>query len=364
MCRTACFAVGGMSQRASSAESMHSSTTLLAESVSTRQLPVNLEPGDLWLFEGEVRRTLPESRLIEMRDVRISADGLLFKAGRILPESFAFPHLRDEWPRLGRLRVVLANYLLRTSTRVDEGALWIVDNWSAGYFHWLADTLPRLFLVRQHVRDWTLLLPHYARALPFVEPSLAPFGVGRVRHVDASEVLACRRLFVPTHVAPPGHFNDEVIRSVRQLLVDAYGVGDAPADRLYISRSAARRRRVSNEADVLDVLRRFGFRILHAESCPFAEQVRAASASRYLVSSHGAGLTNMLFMRPGSHVLELRHEGDAVSNCYFTMASALELAYAYQTCASAEPGAPAHTADLHVDLRRLERHLERLLSGG
>src|SRR5262245_30516179 len=109
---------------------MHSSTTLLAESVSTRQLPVNLEPGDLWLFEREVRRTLPESRLIEMRDVRISADGLLFKAGRILPESFAFPHLLDDWTRARRLRFVVGNYLLRPSTRIDGDALWIVDNWS------------------------------------------------------------------------------------------------------------------------------------------------------------------------------------------------------------------------------------------
>jgi capsular polysaccharide biosynthesis protein len=343
---------------------MHSSTALLAESVSTRQLPVNFEPGDLWLFEHELQRTLPGSRLIEMRDVRISADGFLFKAGRILPESFAYAHLREEWTRGRRLRFLLDNYVLKTSARIEGDALWIVDHWSMGYFHWLADALPRLFLVRQHLKDWTLLLPHYARALPFVEPSLAPFGVGRVRYAGKDEVLTCRRLFVPTHAAPSGHFNDAVTRSVRDVLVAAYGTGgDAGADRLYISRSAARRRRVSNETDVLDVLHRFGFRILHAESCPFEEQVRAASGARYLVSSHGAGLTNMLFMRPGCHVLELRHQGDGVSPCYFTMASALGLHYSYQTCASPEPEEPPHTANLRVDIGKLTKNLERLLAG-
>jgi hypothetical protein len=44
-----------MNQRALSADSMHSPTALLAESVSTRRLPVNLEPGDRWLFEHELR---------------------------------------------------------------------------------------------------------------------------------------------------------------------------------------------------------------------------------------------------------------------------------------------------------------------
>jgi len=344
---------------------MHSSsfTALLAESVSTRQLPVNLEPADLWLFERELQRALPGSRLIEMHDVRISADGFLFKAGRILPESFAFAHLLEEWTPGRRLRFLAANYFVKTPTRVESDALWIVDNWSAGYFHWLADALPRLFLVRQHVKDWTLLLPHYARRLPFVEPSLAPFGAGRVRYAGEGEILSCRRLFVPMHAAPPGHFDESVIRSVRQTLVTAYGGGGDDRTNLYISRSTARRRKVSNEDDVLRVLRRFGFRVFHPESCPFEEQVRTAAAARYLVSSHGAGLTNMLFMRPGSHVLELRHQSDDLSNCYFTMASALGLNYAYQTCPSPDPEEPPHTADLRVDVGRLEQNLERLLAG-
>ena len=342
---------------------MHASTALLAESLSTRQRPVNLEPGDLRLFEGELQRTIPASRLIEMREVRISADGFLFKAGRVLPESFAFARLQQDWTRGQLLRFLVHNYFLKTPARIEEDALWIVDNWSTGYFHWLADALPRLFLVRQHLKDWTLLLPHEARALPFVAPSLAPFGLGQVRYAGKDEVLTCRRLFVPTHAAPPGHFNDAVIRSVRDLLVAAYGAGgDAAGDRLYISRSAARRRRVSNEADVLEVLHRFGFRILHAESSPFEDQVRAAVAARYLVSSHGAGLTNMLFMRPGGHVLELRHEGDGVSPCYFTMASALGLPYSYQTCGSPEPEEPPHTANLRVDTGKLTKNLERLLA--
>src|SRR6185295_7613563 len=103
-----------MNEGASSATSMHSSTTLLAESVSTRRRPVNLEPGDLRLFERELQRTIPASRLIEMRDVRISADGVLFKAGRILPESFAFVRLRDDWTHMRLARFLVDNYLLKT----------------------------------------------------------------------------------------------------------------------------------------------------------------------------------------------------------------------------------------------------------
>ena len=56
------------------------------------------------------------------------------------------------------------------------------------------------------------------------------------------------------------------------------------------------------------------------------------SRARYVVSNHGAGLTNMLFMKDGARVLELRHVSDYVNNCYFILASALQFDYLYQLC--------------------------------
>lgn len=339
---------------------------LLAESVSRQQRPVNLASEDAWLFAHEMERVLPATRLLELRDVRVSPEGLLFRAGRVLPESFAFDYLFEAW-RGRRRRVakfLVLNYLIRRCNRLASDAAWIVDDWSHGYFHWLADALPRLFLIRDRFYEWTLLLPNRYRELGFVEPSLLALGARRFQYMDAAEVLRCRRLFLPTHVAPSGHYHGEVIRSVRELLVQAYGdvCGDGRRDRLYISRGGARRRRIANEEEVLQVLCRFGFQVIRAESCSFPEQVRLACRARYLVSNHGAGLTNMLFMAPGSSVLELRHTADSVNNCYFTLASPLGLRYFYQTCEPVVPCEDPHTANLLVDVRRLEKSLGQMLA--
>src|ERR1035437_4173888 len=67
--------------------------------------------------------------------------------------------------------------------------------------------------------------------------------------------------------------------------------------------------------------------VLRGRRHPFEDQVAILSKARYVASNHGAGLTNMLFMRPGGRVLELRREGDAHNNCFFTLASALKLDY-------------------------------------
>jgi capsular polysaccharide biosynthesis protein len=106
----------------------------------------------------------------------------------------------------------------------------------------------------------------------------------------------------------------------------------------------------------------FNFRVVRTEDHSFAEQVRIASRARYLISNHGAGLTNMLFMNHGANVLELRHTTDRINNCYFTLASALNLKYFYQSCEPQKPGEDAHTADLKVDARALRANLELMLA--
>src|SRR5205085_744168 len=83
------------------------------------------------------------------------------------------------------------------------------------------------------------------------------------------------------------------------------------------------------------VLGEFGFRVAHFEDYAFAQQVALAARARHFVSNHGAGLTNMLFMRPGGSVLELRRRGERERNWFFNLANAVGLDYYYQTCAPA-----------------------------
>lgn len=336
---------------------------LCHERVSRRSLPVNFDESDIELFRHEIERPIPETRLLEMRDVWASADGFLFRGGRMLPESFAFPFLREQWRARSLLKFFATNYLLRKRRTFTHAAAWIVDDWSYGYFHWLADALPRLSTIRERLDELVLLLPHRYEALEYVRSSLEAFGVCRVEFIKPDEVILCRRLYVPTHTAPSGHYNEEVIRGVRATLVESYGVEPArsASARLYISRSRAPKRKIVNEDEVVRVLREFDFQMLHAEGMSFAEQVRALSAARHLVSNHGAGLTNMLFMPPGGGVLELRHETDKVNNCYFTMASALDLDYFYQSCPPETTGEDAHTANLRVDAGALRENLKMML---
>ena len=339
-------------------------TVLRPESLSRRKLPVNFNQDDLSIFSHELERVIPQTKLLKLHNVGVSAEGILFQKGKMLPQSFAFPANRENWKRRSVLKFILSNYLFRRRRRFDRESAWVVDDWSAGYFHWLADVLPRLFTIRERLKDLVLLLPYKYKELEFVQASLQPFTVGSVEYIDASEVLLSRKLIVPTQTAPSGHYNEELIREVRNLLVGFYASGprETPGDRVYISRSLAPKRRIFNEEEAIEVLREFNFHIIRPEDHSFAEQVRIASQARCLVSNHGAGLTNMLFMSPGTSVLELRHANDRINNCYFTLASALNLNYYYQSCEPENRGEDPHTGDLKVDSRALRANIESMLA--
>lgn len=330
--------------------------------VSRRRLPLNFDERNRQLFNHELERTIPETRFLALDNVRISSSGMLFRGTHILPESFAFPSNINLWRRRSLLKFFATNYLQRRTRSIERDVLWITDDWSNGYFHWLTDALSRLYLMRGRLNDFLLLLPADYATREFVTSSLSCFGVAAFEFIAPEEVVRCRKLFMPGHTAPSGHYNHEIICGVRRVLLQALGdtTEKETGERVYLSRGRARKRRIDNEDEVIEVLRQLGFHIIYAEDLTFEQQVKLCSRTRYLVSNHGAGLTNMLFLRADAGVLELRHETDATNNCYFTLASALGLNYFYQTCQPVDDQDP-HSADLVVDLDKLKSNLSLLL---
>lgn len=335
--------------------------TLCNASVSHRQLPQNFDEAHLNLFQHEFERPIPESRLLRFENVSVSSEGLLFKGAKMLPESFAYAFEFDEWKRRSVLKFLVTNHFFRKRRRIESDVLWITDYWSKGYFHWLTDALTRLYVVHDRLDQLTLLLPWEFEKRDFVQTSLRVFGVKNVDFIRRDEVVECRSLLMPTHTAPSGHFRDEVLQGVRTALLSALGDTTEGDERLYVSRRLAGRRRVANEDELLPVLRKFDFEIVCAEELSFEDQVRRFSRARYLVSNHGAGLTNMLFMRDGGSVLELRHVSDYVNNCYFILASALGLKYYYQLAQAERNSADPHIADLVVSPTEMKTNLSKLL---
>src|SRR5207244_2202402 len=79
--------------------------------------------------------------------------------------------------------------------------------------------------------------------------------------------------------------------------------------KVYVSRSDAEHRRLTNEADLIRMLTEQGFTVVSPGQLSFAAQVELFARARVIVGVHGAGLTNLIWAPRNCTVIELSPEG-------------------------------------------------------
>lgn len=255
---------------------------------------------------------------------------------------------------------VLTQTRLRTPMRLHGSAAIIGASNAENYYHWLFDSLPRLHLLTLAGialdRIDHLLLDQTRQ--PFQTQSLARLGIGepQLRQCAKRQVLRCDHLIVPSMPGPLGC----PPRWVCDFLRASFWPADtaAPRRKIYLSRQNARGRRILNEAAILPLLSASGYEIVHAEQLSFIDQVNLFSQASTVISMHGAGMSNIVFTRPDTQVLEL---GSPLHNnlSFKTLAGNCDLEYRHLYLDSA-PGAEnedTRFANVVVDPAKFEREL-------
>lgn len=79
---------------------------------------------------------------------------------------------------------------------------------------------------------------------------------------------------------------------------------DMPS-RIYITRRDAARRVLVNELEVENLARAQGFVVMEFSSIPVAQQVAIVANADVVMSPHGAGLSHIVFSRPGTQIIEI-----------------------------------------------------------
>ena len=98
--------------------------------------------------------------------------------------------------------------------------------------------------------------------------------------------------------------------------------------RLFISRKNASKRRCLNEEKLYESLKSLGFEFVNLEKLSVFNQLKIFSEASVVVSTHGAGLSNLLACNPGTKILEMVPNDGNYSHYYF-MSSMLKLWHAH-----------------------------------
>jgi capsular polysaccharide biosynthesis protein len=235
-----------------------------------------------------------------------------------------------------------------------------VHNSYGGYYHWLLESLPKLLEARREVSEFTLLLPAcYTDS--FYADTLRLLGISSVARLQPQTMYQAPTLVLPYVSEGMGDYALNALREVKAALLDAIGATKPTGSpkRLYVSRRKAARRKVVNEAEVEQLMTCYGFEVVCFEDYTFEAQLQLCASADTLVSIHGAGLSNILFLPEKSTVIEFRKFDNGENYFYTQLASTLQHSYHLLYCAAENEQQSVQDADLRVDIATLEAVLTR-----
>lgn len=322
-----------------------------------------------WAFESGRVCQVPEVAIACLEDVVLLPEGVVvLPSGACLLESI-YPYSPTDYA--GRFTASLRLYSDETdladlldSADSADCVLHLREPGETGYFHWMNSVLPRL-IVAQRVQSLQAL-PAAINLWPdFARASVELLGLAQPRTVGKTRPLRVAQLWFPTpcvvrgdHFTRPPFYTRELQAALRR-----DDDGTEASDLIYLSRGDASVRRIRNEGAVQEIVTSLGFRVVTVGNMPFAEQADLFARARVLLSPHGAGLSNALFMRGGM-------VGEIVSRnrpwpTFRTLAGRLDLGYAGFIAAfdtSQTDAAGEGNEDIVVDVSRFRDFCEQLVT--
>jgi capsular polysaccharide biosynthesis protein len=328
-----------------------------------RKLPENFLEEHLPYFKTHLEIQLPNpGHKYFPKRVLLFSNGMLLKSWRIEKQSLLYDTRLKEIGGHLLIAKKIVKAVFQNSIgflKVKNDFTTITNEWSNNYFHWFTEAVPRLIYLLDLPKKPTVLLPiNYKSAYQFRTLELLGFPFQTFN----SQLIIAKKIFLPFRLAPySAHYNTTIMKSLSGKLKGSVNLNYNKGNRIYISRNNAQNRKVINEKEVIETLKKFEFQILEFKEFTLDEQISMMHHTKILVSIHGAALTNMIFCEPGSKILELSLKNQVMDKCYFNLANCMNLKYYYQFCESPDMDISYSEANIFVDLKDLEKNLSLMV---
>ena len=186
-------------------------------------------------------------------------------------------------------------------------SLLLVGQWN--YYHFLIEEMPRIWIAKQagfEISDFDhfiMFSPIHASTRIVCER----LGIKREKIIPLEKVqhVECEEFYF---TSGPWHYGRTFALRTRDFLLGiSQSAKTCLSRRIYISRERRGHGKISNEDELFRELALIGFEKVTPETLSFDEQIATFQQAEWIIGAHGAGLTNVIFSRPGCKVIEIRN---------------------------------------------------------
>ena len=345
--------------------------------------PKNLKDADYSMFTNNNvwECNINELFMLQYQNVNIDGHGLAFYRDSEKKIKAMFnPRARYIMSKLyWKLRSFIHSFF--TTNKIYKEAILLTDLDSHAYFHWIADVLPKIIVLFNYSDKLFQKMP-----IIFPEKVLKSYSFETLElFLKDSEMIIVpywhkvkvKTLYSIPNVACPvgtGNYRSDLMYTIREKMLQYLAENNKYTRHLqnklrkvtqedkslyiYFSRKDAKYRYLKNEKEIVLLLKKYKFLCIEAGKYSIWEQALLCNKAHVILGLHGAALTNMIWMNAGSKVIEIRKENDSHNNCYFSLASAMNIDYYYLFAKGDK--ADTHKSDFYVNVDKLEAILKEV----
>lgn len=207
----------------------------------------------------------------------------------------------------------------KTNIVIDE-AIPLLGIASNNYFHFTVETISRLQYIDKYeeYRSLPILLDECVRENPQFIELLSRLNIYKheILYIEKEVVYSIKEAIFPSYNTwmpmnlkygiklkeKDQLISEDSIKYIRNMIIKSPTKGFR---KIYISRQNTQIKRIDNENQVIQILKKYGFEIIYPEKLAFEEQIKIFSEAEYIMGATGAAFTNIIYAPKNAKVVSI-----------------------------------------------------------
>lgn len=240
-------------------------------------------------------------------------------------------------------------------TQINQKAILISSIKENNFFHWIFDTLIKLKLLENDPSLKKIPIILRDKLNNYQKKMLKIFDIkNKIIYTNGKSFYA-KNLIIPTIPSPP-IYSKPALMWLRNKFLNNLKKIPSENKRIYISRSDASHRKIINDSEVSNFLKKYDFKTLILSDLNLEEQINNFRCADMIILPHGSGASHLLFAKKNCKVIELQSPSQ-INTMFCCLSKIIGCKYGFLVGEEKKN----YNFNYYIDIKKLQKILNKAL---